>query len=299
MRPNMLPFFLLLFIISLFFGMGGVLLPVFVFFEIWVLCVSRENTLLWSLRKRQSAKDIISALRCEYGINATELHGRGMKNRFPNCILTACVAEKGPKYDQKIFDSMMQAWKTVCSKKMIWSELIVNTKSYRSRKSVKFSKAQKKVAKYFKDGFSIECETCILWIYPRFIIKETEQVFELIKWETVSCETDKLILLEQAKMINNPDNILPYAIKYQHANNDGSPDLRYKNNPSRPVYSFVPLTLKIGDEVRLLLLNNKDAQLITECMNTYIKKASKCVYTTGYNHTPSSYNPESIMNTIK
>ena len=276
--------------------MGWVLGPVYVFFEIWVLCVSRENTLLWSLRKRQSAKDIISLLCCEYGINAKELNGRGIKNRFPNCILTACLSEKEPKYDQKSFDSMMLAWKTVCSKKMIWSELIVNAKSLRSRKSVKFSKAQKKVANYFKNGFSIECETCILWIYPRFIIKETEQVFELIKWETISCIIDQPILLKQAKMINNPDNILPYRMQYRHSNRDGSPDLRYKSNPSHPAYLFTPLSLKIGDEVRLLLLNYRDAVLIAESMNSYIKKNA---INTGYDQLHESYNSESIMNIIK
>lgn len=304
MKPKMNLFFLAIMLAAILSVVGSILVIVIMPFWLFYLCSSPENTMLWSIAKRRSAKAVMDKLTNDYGLNPKTYTGNKYKTLFPKIISDALTEIRLSNPESSSFTTVRDEFFQVFSSGMIWNAKSSvaaqsNQKSYKRLKScVGTSKSQRKVD--YQNAFSVICKDYRIWVYPYFIILETRSSFKLYNWSDFECIIDVPVLLKENGVIQNKFGVQPYSIQYLHSNKDGSPDRRYNSNPCSMMYLFTPLVMKFRtDEITLIALRNEEATRIQSAIAFYRSNA----YSVNSCENPSQsrdaeYDPESITNTI-
>lgn len=107
-----------------------------------------------------------------------------------------------------------------------------------------------------------------LYFYPEFIIKYSYNTYSIKKYHynDISINYSPTIL-KKASWFNNNDAHFLYK-RYRHTCLDGTPDMRYKNNPSTSYYQFYDLTLTQLN-IHILFGNERFPQNITKSFNEF------------------------------
>lgn len=297
-------FFFGMMLAALVSGIGGVLVFVIVPFWLFYICSNRENTLLWSIAKRRSAKTVMDELIDDYRLNRNAYRGNKYKILFPKIISDALTNRCLPPSECNCFTKVRDNFSQVFSDGVIWnaqSTLIAhsNQRCYKRLKShIITTEAQRRVE--YPNAFSLICKDYRVWLYPNFIILETRNTFKLLNWSDFECMINAPILLKEDKVIQNKYGVEPYSIQYLHSNKDGSPDRRYKSNPCSLVYLFTPLVMKFKeDEIMLIALRKEDATRIQSTVTFYRSHTNSVNLCEKHSDNKVvDYDPESIINTI-
>lgn len=301
MKPKMNLFFLLLITVGIYTGIGTLLVPAIMPIWLFYICSSRENTLLWSIAKRRSARNVMTKLITEYRLNPDAYTNSKYKIYFPKAISDALTSVHVPQCEIDAFQKFNIEASQVLAAHFIWNSIETTSGQTLKRHSnnLKASSAQKRVAKVYPFGFSIISKDVVLWIYPQFVIRETRQSFDLVHWSDFDCEIKQGVLLKENKFIPGNHNVVPFSIEYQHTNKNGSPDKRFKTNAAYPIYLFTPLILKTGADITSLALREEDALTIKNTFDQYKRIINKNISNqTDSGRLIANYDSESITNIL-
>ena len=302
MKPKFYTYIPVIVIIGFVLGVPWAILAT-VLLVIFHLAVNQENTLLWSILKRKSARRLIEQLAGKYNLNQAHYKHKAMKRALPMCIADALLAANTDQRKLAAFRAMEDCMKSVAAKHMMWEVKAEPVKSGtlgfsgRSNRVFALSAPQARVGLTYPFGFSIRTASHAFRIYPEFIIVESDDSFELVDWDEVTARVDSPVLIKERRAFSG--NIRPSSVVYKYMNADGSPDIKHSYNPAYPVYRYYPLICAMGADCRFLTPYKEDASRMAGAIADY------CRYFYAvpprHSHAPAqktNYNPDSIMNVL-
>lgn len=114
-----------------------------------------------------------------------------------------------------------------------------------------------------KDGILDNAKCCsvctaglTLYFYSTVLIIKSHNEMAIVDYKNLSFTSGRVIIVENEGFNTTGYNV--YGHEYLHQCRDGSIDLRYKYNPSRPKIRYNTLTLKKGESILLSFILNKD-----------------------------------------